>query len=142
MFAISQMDLSEISTSFRAGSDTYGITPYVILTIVPILAAVGITFFYQHHAGFIPSLKGTDRLFLELCQAHKLSRYDARLLRKMATALGDAKPASLFILKHKFDLAAESFQEFDGSTKTATEIASIRGRLFGSLEEKQENGKV
>lgn len=138
MLFILQMELSEISTSFRAGSDTYGVAPYIVLTIVPILAAVGITLFYQHHQGFVPTLKVPERLFLELCQAHNLSRTEARTLRRMSTVIGAASPATLFLLKQQFDAAAETLSQEEGSMKTATVIKSIRGRLFGGSEiEKQ-----
>ena len=126
-----QMDLSEISDSFRAGSDTYGVAPYIVLTAVPILAAVGITLFYQHHHGFAMTMKGPERLFYELCQAHQLSRSEVRLLRRMSIISGIANPAMLFLLQQQFDSAAKMLTGESDSTKTATEIESIRGRLFG-----------
>ena len=128
---VAQPQLSEISTHFRAGSDTYGIGPYVILTIVPILLGVGLTAVYKHTMGGLPGTKATDKLFIELCQAHKLSRYEALLLRRMAKAIDQPNPGVFFLLEHQFNEAAEALLEGSEQKKTAAAIESLRGRLFG-----------
>lgn len=126
-----QPDLSDISTHFRAGSDTHGIGPYIVLTIVPILLGVGLTAFYQHYKGAVPGTRAADRLFAELCHAHKLSRGEIRLLRRVARTLEDMDTATIFLLQQRFDEAAEAFCEEHPQKKTTAAIESLRGRLFG-----------
>lgn len=128
---LGQPNLNEISTQFRAGSDTHGIGPYLILTIVPILVAIGITAFYQNTKGVLRSSRSSDKLFTELCNAHKLTRSEMRLLKKMSGLLDSPNVASLFILQTHFDEAASAYNQKDPSKQTAAAIESLRGRLFG-----------
>jgi hypothetical protein len=105
-------------------------TPLIVLTLAPILAGLGIVACYQVGISRLPSTPSAERLFQELCQAHRINRRDARLLRRMSQMLEQTEPASLFLLRQRFDSAAELLMETENHSKTATSIAAIRSRLF------------
>lgn len=63
-----------------------------------------------------------NRLFSDLCRAHKLNRSQRSLLRRLAESAGVEHPVSLFVHADKFDSAL--------LPDDTSAIAELRARLF------------
>ena len=71
------------------------------------------------------------RLFGELCTAHRISKQDRLLLKRLADCWKFNQPAMLFVKPDKFDRDIVK----NPSSKDAESIERLRCRLFGTVGE-------
>lgn len=121
--------MSHLSLIFLAELISARAIPYVALTTVPIVIAMGGLALHRYAIHHAREHAAPQRLFVELCRHHGLGHDEERLLRRIAAAAKLSQAAELFVSPSGFDAAtaATAFR-----WKQQEKIASIRQRLFGT----------
>lgn len=127
---IASAGLSDIGNHFRTGSRETSWTPYIILTVIPIVLAIAITWAYQYFQKRVTVVKSPEKLFREICRLHKLDSSDELLIHTMADASRMADPTELLVFPHRFAAAADTTAAVLKKSQLK-KLESLRERLFG-----------
>ena len=126
---LGQSRVSRLGSHFSGEKRSRGIAPYVWMTVVPILVAVGASALYQYHQNANVHLDSPGKLFRDLSKAHQLT-WDQRRLLQEAAELSDLEvPAVLFVRPDLFDDAARLLTHAKGE-KSRARMVALRETLF------------
>ncbi len=123
--------LSDIGDHFRTGQRDTSWTPYIVLTVVPIVLAISITWAYQFFQKRVTVVRSPEKLFREICRLHKLDSGDELLIRKLADASRVADPTELLVFPHRFAAAVETTAAVLKKAQSK-KVEVLRERLFGT----------
>jgi hypothetical protein len=122
------LPLAEIGDNFPQSGERLNwsdLWPYGIAAVVAAVATAIVVQVRKHNDMTRPC-DDPQRLFRELCLAHRLDRGSARLLSQLAAALRLEQPAQIFLTPAAFEPA-----RLPASLRTrAAELKQLRERLF------------
>lgn len=103
-------------------------TPYVVLTVAPVLAVVLIAALDRWSLHRARLQTAPQHLLGELCRRHGFNAATQRLLRRVAAAAHLAQPAELFVFPARFDAAVAAARL---RRRQRDELSRLRRQLFG-----------
>ena len=93
---------------------------FIVLAVIGIAIAVGVQIYKRRD--YSKPCDDPQKLFRQICAAHKLNFSSRRLLLQLATALEMPQPAALFVTPAAFR-ASELPSQLQGEAKRISELA-------------------